>query len=60
MRRAEMPAGKAVTIAGHEDTISQSGHVNMVMRKAGGRWLCAMGTQSPAVLDGYLDRAVVK
>lgn len=59
-RRAKMPVGRLATIAGHIDIISKSGDVNMVMRKAGSHWFCAMGTQSPAVLGGYLNRAALK
>ncbi len=58
--RAKMPVGQEVTIAGHKDTFSRSGNVNMVMRRTGSHWLCAMGIQKPAVLAGYLDRAAIK
>ena len=58
-RRVKMPpaGGEALIIAGHPYTLTHSGHVNMVMRRAGGKWFCAMGTQKPATLAVYLNRA---
>lgn len=57
--REKMPmiGGDALMIAGHPYTLTHSGNLNMVMRIAGGKWFCAMGTQKPATLAGYLDRA---
>ncbi len=57
--RVKRPMMAVVTphFHGHTYTVMHSGNVNMVMRRAGGKWFCAMGTQTPATLAGYLDRA---
>lgn len=56
LQRINMPKGRILIIAGHANRESRSGNVNMVMRKTGGHWFCAMGIQKPAVLAQYLDR----
>ena len=56
VKNAGMPDGRAVTIAGRTEILSRSGNVNMVMRRVGKHWFCAMGTQKPSVLTVYLNR----
>ena len=50
------PRGQAVTIGGCQYTLDQSGHINMLMRRAGNHWYCAMGSENPATLASYLQR----
>ena len=56
VKNAGMPDGRAVTLAGRTEILSRSGNVNMVMRRVGQHWFCAMGTQKPSVLTVYLNR----
>ncbi len=50
------PQGQAVTIAGHSYSLVVSGHINMLMRRVGKRWYCAMGSEKPGSLAQYLGQ----
>ena len=48
------PQGQAVTIAGRSYSLVVSGHLNMLMRRVGKCWYCAMGSEKPGSLAQYL------
>ncbi len=48
------PQGQAVIIAGRSYSLVVSGHINMLMRRVGKRWYCAMGSEKPSSLAQYL------
>ena len=54
--KVNCPQGQAVTIAGHSYSLVVSGHINMLMRRVGKRWYCAMGSEKPGSLAQYLGQ----
>ena len=50
------PRGQTLTIAGKPYTLDVSGHINMLMRRVGNHWYCAMGSEKPSTLARYLGR----
>ncbi|MGC8623990.1 MAG: hypothetical protein ACP5VQ_01835 [Phycisphaerae bacterium] len=50
------PRGQTITIAGNRYTLDRLGHINMLMRRVGRHWYCAMGSEKPVTLAGYLRR----
>ena len=50
------PRGQTVTIAGNQYSLVVLGHINMLMRRVGNHWYCAMGSEKPGSLARYLGQ----
>jgi|GEM_PF-4384846 hypothetical protein len=50
------PRGQAVSIAGNQYSLVVLGHINMLMRRVGNHWYCAMGPEKPGTLARYLGQ----
>ena len=50
------PQGQTVTIAGSSYSLVVLGHINMLMRRVGNHWYCAMGSEKPGSLARYLGQ----